>query len=63
MINIKKWNYVIGFILLAMIVIGSGLLIWNIMSNNNKQQDKVYSGAKLVYFTPEYQVAKGDANG
>ncbi|NLI59828.1 MAG: hypothetical protein GX375_00155 [Clostridiales bacterium] len=54
MVNTKKRAYTIGLIVLALIILGSAVLIWNIIDNNGKQQDKVYSGAKLIYNIPKF---------
>lgn len=53
MVNVKKRTYIVGFIILALVLIGSIILVWGLMGNYGKQQDKVYSGAKLVYEMPE----------
>jgi len=45
------------------IILCSTMLIWSLISNNDKQQDKIYSGAKFVYFNPQFSITKGDVNG
>lgn len=63
MVKIKKRIYVLGSIILALTLIGGALLIWDIFSGYGKQQDKVYSGAKLVYSTQEYLLIDNKSNG
>lgn len=63
MINIRKRSYIIGLIILAVIILCSTLLVWNLIINYDKQQDKVYSGAKFVYINPQFSNIKGDVNG
>ncbi|NLN41635.1 MAG: hypothetical protein GX160_06575 [Clostridiales bacterium] len=62
MINVKKRYYIIGLIILTVIILCSTMLIWNLINNNGKQQDKVYSGAKYVYISPQLSITKGDVN-
>jgi len=62
-IKVKKRNYIIGLIILMVIILCSTMLIWSLISNNDKQQDKIYSGAKFVYFNPQFSITKGDVNG
>mgnify|MGYP006894387824 CR=1 FL=1 len=54
MVNVKKRTYIIGFIILGLVILGSAIIAWNLISNYDKQQDKVYSGAKLVYIRSQY---------
>ncbi|HZJ58477.1 MAG TPA: hypothetical protein VFD89_09630 [Clostridia bacterium] len=49
MIKTKKRIYILIFIILGLALLGSAVIIWDVMGNYGKQQDKVYSGAKLVY--------------
>lgn len=52
MVNIKKRIYVFGTVVMALILLGGAMFVWNLIGSNGKQQDKVYSGAKLVYHRP-----------
>lgn len=54
MVNVKKRIYIFSFIVLALVLLGSAIFMWNLIGNYGKQQDKIYSGAKLVYNTPRY---------
>ena len=54
MVNVKKRIFIMGFIILGLVLLGSAILVWGLIGNYGKQQDKVYSGAKLVYNLPEY---------
>lgn len=62
MINVKKRNYIIALIILTVIILCSTLLVWNLVINNDKQQDKVYSGAKFVYINTQFSNIKGEIN-
>lgn len=53
MVNAKKRTYIIAFIILALVLLGSAILVWDLVIKNHKQQDKIYSGAKLVFIKPQ----------
>ncbi|HZJ82523.1 MAG TPA: hypothetical protein VFD57_01800 [Clostridia bacterium] len=53
MVNTRKRIYTIGLVILTLVLLGSGIWIWNFIGNYGKQQDKTYSGAKLVRSTDE----------
>lgn len=54
MVDIRKRIYIIGFIILGLILLSSAIFVWDLVAKHDKQQDKIYSGAKLVYSAPGY---------
>lgn len=48
MVNIKRRIYLIGLVILSLVLFGVSIFLWNFFENQGKQQDKIYSGAKLV---------------
>jgi hypothetical protein len=46
--------YIFMFIIFSLILLGAAFLIWDLVGNYGKQQDKIYSGAKFVHSILEH---------
>jgi hypothetical protein len=59
----KKRIYILVFVVFSLVLLWGAILIWDLVGNYGKQQDKTYSGAKFVHSILEHPLKIGLLDG